>query len=142
MNAFSYILEHIEGTVLFVSLLIAGVAVVLRFFDIQSKSSRRRILKEEFDAAIRQLSSESETNRLAAAILIRRFFTAERGCYRNETIYVLSSLLRVVPTGVFQKTPRPTSRKPTCKMPISDPRSRSRPTCARRTFSRPICRMP
>ena len=46
MNAFSYILEHIEGTVLFVSLLIAGVAVVLRFFDIQSKSSRRRILKE------------------------------------------------------------------------------------------------
>ena len=112
MNAFSYILEHIEGTVLFVSLLIAGVAVVLRFFDIQSKSSRRRILKEEFDAAIRQLSSESETNRLAAAILIRRFFTAERGCYRNETIYVLSSLLRVVPT------------------------------CARRTFSRPICRMP
>ena len=104
MNAFSYILEHIEGTVLFVSLLIAGVAVVLRFFDIQSKSSRRRILKEEFDAAIRQLSSESETNRLAAAILIRRFFTAERGCYRNETIYVLSSLLRVVPTGVFQKT--------------------------------------
>lgn len=34
MNAFSYILKHIEGTVLFVSLLIAGVAVVLRFFDI------------------------------------------------------------------------------------------------------------
>ena len=86
MNAFSYVLEHIEGTVLFVSLLIAGVAVMLRFFDIQSKSSRRRILKEEFDAAIRQLSSESETNRLAAAILIRRFFTAERGCgwFRRE----------------------------------------------------------
>ncbi|WP_288238236.1 pentapeptide repeat-containing protein [uncultured Alistipes sp.] len=104
MNAINYILEHIEGIFLAISLLVAGIVIALKFFDIQSKSSRRRMLKEEFDAAIRQLSSESDTSRLAAAILIRRFFTAEKGFYRNEAIYVLSSLLRVVPTGIFQKT--------------------------------------
>ena len=104
MNAINYVLEHIEGIFLVISLLISGILIVLKFFDIQSKSSRRRMLKEEFDAAIRQLSSNSETHKLAAAILIRRFFTAEKGFYRNEAIYVLSSLLRVVPTGSFQKT--------------------------------------
>ena len=104
MNAINYVLEHIEGIFLVISLLISGILIVLKFFDIQSKSSRRRMLKEEFDAAIRQLSSNSETHKLAAAILIRRFFTAEKGFYRNEAIYVLSSLLRVVPTGIFQKT--------------------------------------
>lgn len=61
-----------------------------------------------FNAIIAQLSSENQSSKLSAAILLRRFFDEKgekgRKSLKDEAINVMSSLLRVLPTGIFQKT--------------------------------------
>ncbi|MCQ2154197.1 MAG: pentapeptide repeat-containing protein [Bacteroidales bacterium] len=61
-----------------------------------------------FNTIIAQLSTDNQSSQLSAAILLRRFFD-EKGkkgkkSLKDETINVISSLLRVLPTGIFQKT--------------------------------------
>lgn len=61
-----------------------------------------------FNAIITQLSSNNQSSQLSAAILLRRFFDEKgekgRKSLKDETINVMSSLLRVLPTGILQKT--------------------------------------
>lgn len=79
------------------------------------KLKRYETEKESFEKLVGQLASENKTSQLAAAILLRKYFDEKRvpkrkrkkGYFLNlksETINVISSVLRVVPSGVFQKT--------------------------------------
>lgn len=74
--------------------------------------TRRSKVKDDFvksfDSLVAQLTSDNKTAQLSAAILLRRYF---KDTYRKkhidlrmETINVISSMLKTLPTGVFQKT--------------------------------------
>lgn len=82
----------------------------LKFFrEIQKrKALERDNYKKSFDYLVSQLTSENVDVQLSSAILLRRYFreTVEDGekDLHKETIDVISSLLKVKPTGVLQKT--------------------------------------
>lgn len=61
-----------------------------------------------FNTIIAQLSSDNTASQLSAAILLRRFLrnssNKEKHGLQQEAINEVSSLLRVLPTGIFQKT--------------------------------------
>lgn len=63
---------------------------------------------KSFNTVVAQLSSENKTSQLSAAVLIRRYFNdavpKEWTDLRDEAINVISSLLKILPCGVFQKT--------------------------------------
>ena len=66
---------------------------------------KKKIRQENFNAIVSQLTSQNKSSQLSAAILIRRFFDTEYGLsLKNETLSIISSLSRVLPTGIFQKT--------------------------------------
>lgn len=74
--------------------------------------TRRSRVKDDFlksfDTLVAQLTSDNKTAQLSAAILLRRYFkNTKRKKHidlRMETINVISSLLKTLPSGVFQKT--------------------------------------
>lgn len=86
----------------------AGIYAILR--GIHYYSHKRERSDDEYTASfntvIAQLSSDNPSSQLSAAILLRRFLSCD-GKHNNlhqETINEISSLLRVLPTGIFQKT--------------------------------------
>lgn len=88
----------------------AVVYGILKFVQdfLQSESRKRESYYKSFDTVVSQLSSDVKTSQLSAAILLRRYFgntgKKKRADLHLETINVISSLLKVLPTGVFQKT--------------------------------------
>ena len=88
----------------------AVVYGVLKFVQdfLQSESRKRENYYKSFDTVVAQLSSDVKTSQLSAAILMRRYFkdtkSKKRADLRIEAINVISSLLKVLPTGVLQKT--------------------------------------
>lgn len=83
---------------------------ILKFIQdlTQHESVKRENYYKSFDSIVTQLSSEVKTSQLSAAILLRRYFNnleqSKRSDLRMEAINVISSLLRVLQTGVLQKT--------------------------------------
>lgn len=77
-------------------------------YVVNLKQTRREELKIAFDKTVAQLSSDIPTSQLSAAILLRRFLgkdIAEKfPKLEKETINVISSLAKTLPTTVFQKT--------------------------------------
>ena len=73
-----------------------------------AKERERNNYKRSFEELVSQLNSENTSAQLSASILLRRYFKDTSGDdkkeLRQETIDVISSLLRVLPTGVLQKT--------------------------------------
>ena len=98
------------------SLLAIIVAVVGTIFveykkwrGVKSDETLRYEYQKSFDKIIGDLSSCNKSMQLTAAILLRRFFLIEEmkkggDFLKEETINVISSLLRTLPTSVFQKT--------------------------------------
>lgn len=89
---------------------ISGVLIAFfKFFDFRSKSQKLLFIKDSFESVVNKLSSESEIERVSAAILLRRFFDkkSEFGIgktpYKTETINIIASILRSSPIGLFQK---------------------------------------
>lgn len=86
------------------------VYAIIKFFH--ELFTRRNRVKEDylksFDTLVAQLTSDNKTAQLSAAILLRRYFKDTRRKkhieLKIETINVISSLLKTLPTGVFQKT--------------------------------------
>ena len=75
----------------------------------KSDETLRYEYQKSFDKIISDLSSENTSLQLTAAILLRRFFMINemKKCgdfLKDETIHVISSLLRTLPSSVFQKT--------------------------------------
>lgn len=91
-------------------LVAAVVYGVLKFVSdfFQRESTKRENYYKSFDTVVAQLSSDVKTSQLSAAILMRRYFkeigNKKRADLHLEAINVISSLLKVLPTGVFQKT--------------------------------------
>ncbi len=83
---------------------------VFKFFhDLANRNDREKdSFLKSFDSLVAQLTSDNKTAQLSAAILLRRYFkdTKMKGHVdlRMETINVISSLLKTLPTSVFQKT--------------------------------------
>lgn len=93
-------------TVIFVSIgygLVRGIGYFL-----ERKARKLEEYFKSFDAVVAQLSSSSQSSQLAAAVLLRRYFSMRQmkknANLRAETVNVISALLRVLPVGVFQKT--------------------------------------
>jgi uncharacterized protein YjbI with pentapeptide repeats len=75
---------------------------------LNKKAIKRDNYYKSFDTVVAQLSSDVKTSQLSAAVLMRRYFndidSNEWSDLRVEAINVISSLLKVLPCGVFQKT--------------------------------------
>lgn len=87
---------------------LAVIRFIFEFFNIKSGNKRREEYLNAFDRIVPDLSSSSKTAQLSAAIMLRRFL--EKDVYRKDkklskaTVNIISSQLRVLPTGVLQKT--------------------------------------
>ena len=92
------------------SVIAAGVYAIIRgvHYWIHSAEKRNDEYTASFNTIIAQLSSDNTTSQLSAAILLRRFLrnssNKEKQGLQQEAINEVSSLLRVLPTGIFQKT--------------------------------------
>ena len=108
--------ELLTGATLLFTAVAATTAIfaviygVLKFYyDKQKENARKReMYQKSFEELVSQLNSENESAQLSASILLRRYFCETAGDdhkgLHKETINVISSLLRIKPTGVFQKT--------------------------------------
>lgn len=80
---------------------------IIEYYGLKSKKRRREEANENFNKIVESLASENNAAQLSAAILLRKFLTLKIGRKKylhQETINVISSILRIVPTGVYQKT--------------------------------------
>lgn len=77
-------------------------------FKSHRKEKKNDEYTESFNNIIAQLSSDNPSSQLSAAILLRRFLTnvSDNDLHNldTEAINEISSLLRILPTGIFQKT--------------------------------------
>ncbi len=93
--------------------LIAGFATallgLLKYFNYRTRRDRLAVVGQAFGETVSSLASKDEVQRLAAAILLRRFFNprTEQGTagapYQQEAVRVIAALLRATETGEFQK---------------------------------------
>lgn len=73
---------------------------------VRTNNQKRQDTQEQFNKVVEQLSKDNETSQLSAAIILRRFFNTiiDKNRFRMETINVISSMLKIHPTGIYQKT--------------------------------------
>jgi len=100
--------------------LVVAVPSIMNYKGWISIAKQQSQYQQSFDRIIEQLSSDKNTAQLSAAVLLRRFFKVKFKYHffirkkgingnevyflKNETINVISSLLKTLPTGVYQKT--------------------------------------
>lgn len=88
----------------------AGIYAICKaiHYSFTVKGKRNDEYFASFNTIIAQLSSENSTSQLSAAILLRRFLAHKakkrKPGLKAEAINEISSLLRVLPTGILQKT--------------------------------------
>lgn len=93
-----------------VAIITSIVYGTLKFFREvrRAKERERNNYKQSFEELVSQLNSDNTSAQLSASILLRRYFKDTPGDdkreLRQEAIDVISSLLRILPTGVLQKT--------------------------------------
>lgn len=77
-------------------------------YAFERKAKKLEEYFKSFDTVVAQLSSSNKSSQLAAAVLLRRYFSTRQMKknvnLRAEIVNVISALLRVLPVGVFQKT--------------------------------------
>jgi uncharacterized protein YjbI with pentapeptide repeats len=92
-----------------VAALLAGALGVLKYFDYRTRRDRISLVGQAFNSTVEGLSSDAAAKKLAAAILLRRFFDkgTEQGAagtpYEHEAVAVIAALLRNTATGELQK---------------------------------------
>jgi len=89
-----------------IGVVLAGVILYVITKVVRTGNQKRQDTQEQFNRVVEQLSKDNETAQLSAAIILRRFFTAviDKNRFRQETINVISSMLKIHPTGIYQKT--------------------------------------
>ena len=87
-------------------LLLAGVILYVMTKVVRTDYQRRRDTQRQFNMTVEQLSKDNQTSQLSAAIILRRFFDTpiDRDRFRKETIHEISAMLKIHPTGIYQKT--------------------------------------
>ena len=101
--------DYWEGLCVVAVVVGAAFTAYVRWRGLKSTETLRDEYQRSFDKVVTDLSSDNRTSQLTAAILLRRFFSInemkeEKTFLKDETINVISSLLRTLQTGVFQKT--------------------------------------
>lgn len=85
-----------------------GLGTLLTFLGFKSSTTKKEDASKSFNNIVDELASAEIKTNIAAAIKIRRFFAADVKKHSahlcKEAINVISSLLRVLSTGVLQKT--------------------------------------
>lgn len=87
---------------------LAVIRYCFEFFNWKSRNKWKEEYLNSFNRIVPELSSESRTARLSAAIMLRHFLGKD--VHRRDkqlskaAVNVISSQLRVLPTGVLQKT--------------------------------------
>ncbi|MBO5728310.1 MAG: pentapeptide repeat-containing protein [Paludibacteraceae bacterium] len=107
----NWILMKEYWAVLGIVVVVIGTVIreYIKWKGAKSDETLRYEYQKSFDKIISDLSSENTSLQLTAAILLRRFFMINemKKCgdfLKDETIHVISSLLRTLPSSVFQKT--------------------------------------
>ena len=89
-----------------IALVLSGAALYVITKIFRTNNQKRQDTQGQFNLAVQQMSQDNETSQLSAAIILRRFFDAviDKKRFRKETINVISSMLKIHPTGIYQKT--------------------------------------
>ena len=89
-----------------IGIVLSGVALYVITKVVRTSNQKRQDTQEQFNMAVEQLSKDNDTSQLSAAIILRRFFNTiiDKDRFRKETINVISSMLKIHPTGIYQKT--------------------------------------
>ena len=110
MNDF-WILMKEYWAVLGIVVVVIGTVIqeYIKWKGAKSDETLRDEYQKSFDKVVTDLSSDNVSLQLTSAILLRRFFMINqmKKCgdfLKDETINVISSLLRTLPSSVFQKT--------------------------------------
>jgi len=89
--------------------MLAALLGLFKYFNYKTRRDRIATVGAAFTATVEALSSENETKRMAAAVLLRRFFDTEteqgegRTPYLKETVEVIAGMLREKPPEHLQK---------------------------------------
>jgi len=105
MNMLREMLSHVEALYT-LGVVLTGVVLYVITKVVRTSNQKRQDTQEQFNLVVEQLSKDNETSQLSAAIILRRFFNAiiDKDRFRQETINVISSMLKIHPTGIYQKT--------------------------------------
>lgn len=92
-----------------VALIVSSMWTVISWYGWKSNRTLYDEYQKSFEQVLANLSSGNHCSQLSAAILLRRFFSLKNMKKNNdflkvETINVISSLLRTLPSGIYQKT--------------------------------------
>ncbi len=113
MDNWQNFFSETAGIIAIIAAITAVVVGILKFlindfFDLKNASKRKEESKNSLTKIIADLSSQENTSKLSAAIMLRRFLNTkismEFPYLQKEAINVIASMLKILPTGVFQKT--------------------------------------
>jgi Pentapeptide repeats (8 copies) len=99
----------LQAWVALVAALGTAILGLVKYFDFRSRSERESAAGSAFATTVDALSADDEVKRLAGAILLRRFFSAETEQgqkytpYAREALGVIAAVLRDAPPGTLQK---------------------------------------
>ena len=88
---------------------VGGMIAILQYFKLTTHRDKVAAVRKSFEGVVASLASEKEIDRLAGAILLRRFFdpraevTTKGEPYVVETVNVMAAILRSQPSSNFQK---------------------------------------
>jgi hypothetical protein len=103
-------MASVQGWVALVGGLATAILGILKYFNYRTRTDRLTIVGHTFSETVNALADQEEIKRLAAAILLRRFFDphTEQGSgrtpYQKEALRVIAALLRATnEESEFQK---------------------------------------
>jgi hypothetical protein len=124
-------LKEFANLVAVISAVITGILGIFKYFQYRTRRDKLMLVRQSFEAVAKSLASNVEVERLAGAILLRRFFdretevgiagtphptllrrffhsepkdgTADEPPYSKEAVDVTAAILRSQTTGNFQK---------------------------------------
>ncbi len=91
----------------FIPILILATNWLIEYTGIRSNKRKREEAYSSFEKVVENLSADNPASQLSAAVLLRRYLSLKIGksiYLHDETVNVISSILRTLPTGVYQKT--------------------------------------
>ena len=90
--------------------LLAGILGIFKYFQYRTRRDKIMLVRQAFEAVVKSLASNVEVERMAGAILLRRFFDwdteigiAGNTPYWKEAVDVTAAILRGQVRGNFQK---------------------------------------
>lgn len=100
-----FLLANLESITILVGISATFIYIIVE--NITHRKTKTELLNS-FSKTVEQLASANAESQLSAAIILRRFLNVKLG-FRgkflfNETVNVISSILRTLPTGIYQKT--------------------------------------